>query len=136
MRLGICLIGLFLLMLLQTGEVLAGNPGDRHNSLNISGKVIDATTGESIPGAKIIINNSDEINYSGFDGDFEFSNLPPGNYFIEVSSFTYKKRIIIKEINKSSQEIEIKLTPANEMDNSIIKKPFEILMVSSGRKNA
>ena len=57
----ILFIGLTNLLLAQTGK--------------ISGKIIDATTGETLPGATVLIEGTFKGASADFDGNFSLSNV-------------------------------------------------------------
>lgn len=60
----------------------------------IAGKVIDATNGEPVIGANIIIVGTSLGAAADFDGNFFIINIPPGKYEIKTSSIGYNTVII------------------------------------------
>jgi hypothetical protein len=59
---------------------------------SISGKVFDKITGETLAGVKVSINGTEKTVYSDFDGNFEISNIKPGNHKITASYISYKEK--------------------------------------------
>jgi len=59
---------------------------------SISGKVFDKITGETLAGVKVSINGTEKTAYSDFDGNFEISNIKPGNHKITASYISYKEK--------------------------------------------
>ncbi len=57
---------------------------------NISGKVIDAKSGESLPGVNIILKGTYYGAASDFDGNFRINNISTGTYTLEISFIGYK----------------------------------------------
>ena len=55
----------------------------------IKGKVLDAKTKESIPGANIILKGTTIGAITDLDGNYIISNIPPGNYSISCSFISY-----------------------------------------------
>ncbi|MFH1051997.1 MAG: TonB-dependent receptor [bacterium] len=55
----------------------------------ISGTVVDATTGEPMIGARIMIKGTNYGNLTKVKGDFRISNINPGNYTVVVSYVGY-----------------------------------------------
>jgi outer membrane receptor protein involved in Fe transport len=51
----------------------------------IVGKVTDAATGESLPGANVVITGSSMGAATDFEGDYYIINVPPGNYSVQVT---------------------------------------------------
>lgn len=78
---------------------------------NISGKIIDKTTGESIPGVTIFIPGSDPLigTTSDTEGNF-FIKVPSDFGFITLSCIGYQKFSLETEKNKN---IGVELSPEN-----------------------
>lgn len=92
--------------------IFAGQTG------KISGKVVDAETGEAIIGANIVIEGTFLGAAADFDGYYFINNIPPGEYRIVASAVGYQKVVIQKvhvkidlttklDIKMSSQSINI-----------------------------
>jgi hypothetical protein len=100
-------------------------------SQNITGKIIDANTGESIPYANIMVNNSENL-ISNAEGYFTLSENSSGdNTIIIVSYLGYANNSLTVEKLKSLQNV-IKLVPGiielNEVNVSNKKlSPYEIM---------
>jgi len=62
-------------------------------SVSISGNVQAQTTGESIPGANIILKGTFFGAASNPDGFFLIENIPPGRYLVEVTMIGYQSMI-------------------------------------------
>lgn len=80
-----------------------------HDKLKLSGTVVDEA-GLSLPGAHVFLNNKAAV--AGVDGEFEFSNLEPGNYVLHcnyVGYHPYQSEILVK----NDTAISIQLTPAS-----------------------
>ena len=78
---------------LHAGEVA-------QNTNSLSGRVIDNTTQNAIPGAVVsleqAVNNVDRVQRSamtGSDGTFFFCPLPPGNYDVVVTAMTEARTV-------------------------------------------
>lgn len=91
-------IKLFFLLLLFLNVSLAfaegGETGDNEKSLTITGTVIDFSSNETLTGAKVMLIGSQKTVYTGFDGEFSFSNITPGQYSIVVSYVSYEKELV------------------------------------------
>ena len=57
---------------------------------SISGKVVDATTGEELIGATVLITGTTIGTITDFDGNFTLKNLSPGTYNISISFVSYE----------------------------------------------
>lgn len=56
----------------------------------ISGRVQEALTKASLPGATVRLNNGNRYTISGQNGDYEFLNVPAGSYEMEVVYMGYQ----------------------------------------------
>jgi outer membrane receptor protein involved in Fe transport len=75
---------LFLLVaLLSPAVLLAGTTG------KIAGKVVDAETGEGIPGVNIILVGTTMGAATNLDGEYTILNIPPGTYELKASAMGY-----------------------------------------------
>lgn len=73
---------LFLLMLLTaTFPMLAQQ--------SVTGTVVDATTGNPVAGAAVMLNNQGTVVITGPAGDFSISNVNPGNDEIIIAAYGY-----------------------------------------------
>jgi hypothetical protein len=73
---------------------LAGTTG------KISGKITDATTGEPLIGANVIIMGTNLGAATDFDGNFFIINIPPGKYEVKASIIGYNA-VLIQKVNVS-----------------------------------
>jgi hypothetical protein len=76
----------------------------------ISGKVFDKITGESLAGVKVSIDGTENTVYSDFDGNFEISNIKPGNHKITATYISYKER---------EESINVYIERANDVELAI-----------------
>ncbi|MGB9665332.1 MAG: TonB-dependent receptor, partial [Ignavibacteria bacterium] len=60
----------------------------------ITGKVVDAKTGEPIPSVNIIIEGTNFGTATHIDGFYIINNVPPGVYTLVISAIGYEKKII------------------------------------------
>ena len=89
------------------------------NSINISGVITDYKTGETLSGANVLLykdslKQSEMLRGTAANryGFFSFPSVPPGEYYIFVSSIGYEtinKKIILPETN-ASLRIDFQLT--------------------------
>ena len=69
------------------------------------GKIVDGKTGETLPGAAVVIEGTTIGTASDFDGNFTLGNLKPGKYNIVCSYVTYEsKKFIGVEIKTNEVE--------------------------------
>lgn len=79
----------------------------------LSGRVVDAKTGEGLPGAKITILGTKMDTSTDVDGNYQINGIPPGAYTVQVDFIgfktTRKKGVKIKpgEIKQLKYELEL-----------------------------
>jgi len=61
---------------------------------SIKGKVIDEKTGETLPGAVVVLKGTTTGGNTDLDGAFSINNLAPGSYSIECKLISYNTKIL------------------------------------------
>ncbi|TVQ09197.1 MAG: carboxypeptidase-like regulatory domain-containing protein [Bacteroidetes bacterium] len=77
-------------------------------TVSLSGQVMDMLTGEALAGVKIMVEETNEISYTDFDGKFTFEGLLPGGYKISTNLISYKSSDLKIDTEKT-QKVEVKL---------------------------
>ncbi|MCF8368368.1 MAG: carboxypeptidase-like regulatory domain-containing protein [Bacteroidales bacterium] len=105
------------------GFVFAGNEGTKKTeasesapvvAVSLSGTVMDFDSGEALTGVELTIEGTDIKTYTDFDGNFEFSELKPGNYNVIASYISYEKSLVENyTAEKPENKIDIKLQASN-----------------------
>ncbi|MDT8324936.1 MAG: carboxypeptidase-like regulatory domain-containing protein, partial [Bacteroidota bacterium] len=72
-----------LLLLLFPVTAIAGSTG------KIAGKIVDARTGEGIPGVNVILTGTTLGAASNLDGEYSIINVPPGTYELKATAIGY-----------------------------------------------
>jgi len=95
-----------LFVLVFSATLFAGQTG------KISGKVVDAQTGEAVIGANIVVEGTFLGAAADFDGYYYINNIPPGEYRLIVSAVGYQKVTVQNVLVKIdlTTKIDIKLT--------------------------
>ena len=83
---------IFLFTLFIFSGLFAGTTG------KISGTITDASNGEPLIGANVIIVGTSLGAAAGVDGNFVILNIPPGDYDVKISSVGYKS-VLIEDVN-------------------------------------
>lgn len=112
---------LIVIVIFSSAIVLAENSNEEKESAkksesavtttSISGKVFDKISGEALTGVKVSIDGTENTVYSDFDGNFEISNIKPGNHKITASYISYKEKkesinVYIEKANNVQLAIE------------------------------
>jgi hypothetical protein len=77
-------------------------------TVSLSGKVLDMVTGEALAGVKVMVEETDDVSYTDFDGKFTFDALIPGTYKLSTSLISYKSNDQKLDLD-NQDEIEVKL---------------------------
>ncbi len=70
---------------------------------SVKGKVIDEKTGETLPGATVLIQGTTTGGNTDLDGVFSINNLAPGTYIIECKLISYNTKIITEVVVKPEE---------------------------------
>ena len=83
-----------------------GNPEDKLTDTQsvLSGKVLDKISGEELTGVAVRLEGTDQICYTDFEGNFQFENLLPGEYELNVELISYNT-VEDKKIKVGSNEV-------------------------------
>ncbi len=83
-------------------------------STMLSGSIIDQTTGESLTGVKVILEGTNKVAYTDFDGNFSFSAVKPGKYKVKVDYISYDATNLQNvKVSAGSNSLKIELNPVN-----------------------
>ncbi|MQP25462.1 TonB-dependent receptor [Flavobacterium sp. LMO8] len=88
----------------------------------ISGKITEAETNFSLPGATIKLEGINKYTYSNQNGEFEFLNIPEGNYQVEITYIGYEKQTqeVKVEAGKNTNIKFVLITASNELENVVV----------------
>ncbi|MBI3521423.1 MAG: TonB-dependent receptor [Bacteroidetes bacterium] len=76
----------------------------------IAGKIVDAKTGETLPGATVLIEGTTKGASSDFDGNFSLAGLEPGKYTIIASYITYDSKKFVDVVVKANEVTDFSIT--------------------------
>lgn len=93
---------LFLLL-----AALAGRAGE------IRGRVLDASTGEPLARARVMVAEPRTIAVTGQDGSFELSSLPDGEVLLRAETVGYRVEQRAVQSGDAAVEVEFRLVPDN-----------------------
>ena len=95
-------------MLLLPGVVAAQNTGE------VTGQVVEATSGEPLPGANVALRGTDRGQATDTEGRFSFAGLSPGTYTIRASfvSFASESREV-SVVAGETTEVTLALSPTS-----------------------
>jgi outer membrane receptor protein involved in Fe transport len=85
---------IIILLLMLSSYTVAGTTG------KISGKMIDANTGEPLFGANVLIMGTTMGAAANYDGEYFIINIPPGTYSIKASIIGYRT-VVINDVRVS-----------------------------------
>ena len=73
----------FILLILFPALAVAGSTG------KVAGKIVDAETGEGVPGVNVILVGTTMGAATNLDGEYTILNVPPGTYELKASAIGY-----------------------------------------------
>lgn len=76
----------------------------------IAGKIVDGKTGETLPGATVLIEGTTKGASSDFDGNYNLSGLQPGKYTIIASYITYDNKKFVDVVVKANDVTSFDIT--------------------------
>ncbi|GAB2588294.1 TonB-dependent receptor [Spirosoma areae] len=85
----------------------------------IRGRAIDATTGQPIIGATLLLENTKLYNVSGLDGSYLIKNVPAGTYTIRISYVSYKTMTRAVVVTGTEQIITLDLPLETDNDRQL-----------------
>ena len=91
-----------------------GNPEGLVTTTQMTGKVIDMATGETLAGVTVELDGTGKSVFSDFDGNFTFENLKPGEYNLILSLISYEKNETKVDLSKLKEgEVKVMLKTIN-----------------------
>lgn len=79
---------------------------------SISGTITDEATGENLVGVKVVLEGTDKVAYTDFDGMFKFEGINKGTYKLSADYISYTEKEATID-TQSSSEVSIKLKSDN-----------------------
>lgn len=104
---------LIVAMIIGLNFSYAGNenePAKAAPTSSITGTIVDKLSGEILAGVSVKLEETDQVVFTDFDGNFSFENLSTGDYNLEVSLISYQtSELIVKHDTKNSDPIHVDL---------------------------
>ncbi len=89
------------------------------SQLNITGTVTDSLSGDKLPGAHIIIENTYNFAVSKQDGTFSFQNMKPGGYTLKISFIGYREHLLQISL-KEDMEFNVLMKPRAILEDEVV----------------
>ena len=84
-------------------------------STMLSGRIVDQATGESLTGVKVMLEGTNKVAYTDFDGDFAFDTVEPGKYNVAVDYISYNATNLQSvKVSTGSNSLKIELKPVSK----------------------
>lgn len=92
----------------------------------IRGRVVNASSGEPIPGSSVFINNSSKGMISGRQGEFELNGIPVGKHDLIVSSIGYETSVFSFDADQLPLQLKIEMRiKVRELANVTVEPSVE-----------
>jgi hypothetical protein len=105
------LLVLFVLSGVTFPATAKDKPTNKPDLVNLSGTIIDRSSGELLAGVTVVLNGTDLKTITDFDGYFTFDNLTPGKYTLSSEYISYKECVTLVDIMpEKKNKINILLT--------------------------
>jgi outer membrane receptor protein involved in Fe transport len=108
-------ITLLLLTLFTINTVCSAQNG------KIAGKIIDGKTGETLPGATIMIEGTTKGASADFDGNFLVTGIQPGTYTLVASYVTYDSKKLAGVVVKENDVTELSVTLEQASSQTLVE---------------
>ncbi len=101
-----------------SGVLYAGTTG------KIVGKVVDKQTGEPLPGAGVIIQETGQGTATDIDGSYILLNVRPGTYTLKASYIGYRDQVVegVEVKADLTTEVNFYLSPAALVESTVVVK--------------
>ncbi len=123
----------FTFLVILSNLIFAGTTG------KISGKIIDAETGEPLLGVSVMLMGTSRGAASDFDGTYYLLNIPPGIYSVKISMVGYTSKIFseVRIQSDLTTKLDVELSAsASELGEDVVviaKKIIQKDLTSSER---
>ncbi|MCB2205908.1 TonB-dependent receptor [bacterium] len=110
-----------LILLFLPSVVLAGSTG------KVAGKIVDAETGEGIPGVNVILVGTTLGAATNLDGEYSILNIPPGTYELKATAIGYAP-VTVREVRVN---IDLTTRINVELGESVLEMKDEVVITAS-----
>lgn len=101
--------------------VITQRSGGNQLSGEIRGEVLDAQTGDPLPGANVLLKGTSMGASTDLDGNYSIPNIPSGGYVIRVSYVGYVSREIFVQVLEGGKLTEdLKLKPVGVKGKEVV----------------
>jgi TonB-dependent receptor len=89
----------------------------------VSGTILDSKTGETLPGATVLVEGTAKGASADFDGKFSINNVPAGKVTLVVSyiSYTSKKISSVNVLANDVTDVNVQLDPSSSQDLEMVE---------------
>ena len=101
--------------------VIAERSGTSQWGGDIRGKVLDANTGDPLPGAIVLLKGTSMGASTDLEGNYSIRDVPLGSYLVRVSYIGYVSRVIFVQLAKGGKLTEdLKLRPVGVKGKAVV----------------
>lgn len=105
----------FLIAVVKSPELPKPPPG------SVKGRIVEFETTQPLPGASVYIVELKKGIQSDNNGYYEFANIPPGKYTLQISYVSYSSQKVLIEIKEGKEvRYDVKLKGSNSLNEVVV----------------
>ena len=84
------------------------------SQVTLTGKVVDKSTHEALVGVKVVLEGTDQVAYTDFDGNYNFKDISAGKYNVTASYISYQKASADNvQVTTENNQVDFSLNTTN-----------------------
>ena len=84
------------------------------NMITLTGTVVDKTTHEALVGVKVVLEGTDQVAYTDFDGNYNFKDIKTGKYNLTASYISYQNNSVENvQVSPKNNQVDFSLNTTN-----------------------
>ncbi|MGQ8337306.1 carboxypeptidase-like regulatory domain-containing protein [Sunxiuqinia sp. A32] len=81
---------------------------------SINGNILDEVTAEPLVGVKVVLEGTNKVAYTDFDGNYQLDNVKTGKYNLSASYVSYQAKSVKNvQVSLKSNQVNLKLETKN-----------------------
>ena len=87
---------------------------EKSSTMTLNGQIVDLENNETLVGVKVMLEGTNQVTYTDFDGNYSFENIKAGKYSL-IASYTSYDKSSVEDVNVSlkNNQVDIGLQTTN-----------------------